>query len=74
MIKEKSYIYIKKSWCKKCNFCIEFCPRDVIVEGEDGYPEIKDISLCKGCRLCVTLCPEFAIVTEMKVKEELERK
>ncbi len=74
MAKKVPYLFIKKNWCKKCSFCIEFCPRDVLKLGEDGYPEIGDISKCRECTLCVTLCPEFAIITEPEVTKKLEVK
>ena len=63
--------------CKGCNFCIEFCPRDVLAESKDfnskGYhpPEIVDIDACVYCQLCELICPEFAIyVVEIKKEEE----
>lgn len=71
MKKDKKYLYIKRNWCKRCNICIEFCPKKVFTIGEDGYPEI-DIDKCIECRLCVVLCPEFAIVTDPETKEKLK--
>lgn len=72
MAKITKYLYIKKNWCKQCMFCVEFCPRDVIEVGEDGYPRIVDITKCRECTLCISLCPEFAIITEPEVTEQLE--
>jgi 2-oxoglutarate ferredoxin oxidoreductase subunit delta len=55
--------------CKGCNFCIEFCPRDVLVESSAmnargyHYPTVaigKEDD-CADCRFCMLVCPEFAI-------------
>ena len=53
--------------CKGCGYCIEFCPRDVLVEAQDfnekGYhpPRVKTEGQCVNCNFCETICPEFAI-------------
>jgi 2-oxoglutarate ferredoxin oxidoreductase subunit delta len=59
--------------CKGCNYCIEFCPRDVLEESkefnEKGYypPVVKEEGKCINCNFCETVCPEFAIfVTEQE--------
>lgn len=70
----------KKSWhtpvgeirltedrCKGCNFCIKFCPKNVLEESKKfnikGYhpPEVKAPDACIGCGYCELLCPEMAI-------------
>ena len=56
--------------CKGCGFCVEFCPRDVLLMSKQtnakGYhlPEIMDDSHCLNCGLCMLLCPDFAIYVE----------
>jgi len=75
--KRKKYeVYIISDRCKGCDFCIEFCPKDVFEEGEElnkkGYkpPIPKNIDDCIGCRFCELICPEFAInVKERKNSE-----
>ena len=55
--------------CKGCGFCVEYCPKDVLVMSEDfnrkGYhpPEvIKEMDHeCVNCNLCEMICPDFAI-------------
>ncbi|MEK6851072.1 MAG: 4Fe-4S dicluster domain-containing protein [Candidatus Thermoplasmatota archaeon] len=58
--------------CKECEFCVEFCPRDVLRMSarfnRKGYriPEVipgKE-DLCVACRHCEDICPEFGIFIE----------
>ena len=53
--------------CKGCGFCVEYCPRDVLVLSRafnrKGYhpPIVNRPGECLNCNLCEMLCPEFAI-------------
>lgn len=53
--------------CKGCAFCVEYCPRHVLVLSKrfnrKGYhpPEIAESGACVHCNLCEMICPEFAI-------------
>ena len=53
--------------CKGCGFCVEYCPKDVLVMSErfniKGYhpPEVVKEGLCGNCSLCEMICPDFAI-------------
>jgi 2-oxoglutarate ferredoxin oxidoreductase subunit delta len=53
--------------CKGCGFCVEYCPRDVLVLASTfnrkGYhpPRVVHPGQCVNCNLCEMLCPEFAI-------------
>lgn len=53
--------------CKGCGFCVEYCPRGVLVMAEEfnrkGYhpPKVVETDACVACNLCEMICPEFAI-------------
>ena len=60
-------VYINKSWCKGCGFCVQFCPTNVLDMAEEynakGYhpPYVKVPETCRNCSVCELICPEFAI-------------
>jgi 2-oxoglutarate ferredoxin oxidoreductase subunit delta len=60
-------VHIIDERCKGCGFCVEFCPRHVLVMSSHtnsrGYhpPHIIDEAHCVNCGLCALLCPDFAI-------------
>ncbi len=53
--------------CKGCEFCVEFCPREVLEMSTDfntkgyHYPVVVKADLCVECDLCEVICPDFAI-------------
>lgn len=48
--------------------CVEVCPVDAIVEGNDQY--YIDPNLCIDCGACESACPVAAIFEESFVPEE----
>ncbi|MBM3470044.1 MAG: 4Fe-4S dicluster domain-containing protein [Armatimonadetes bacterium] len=65
--KRAGAITINEAWCKRCDICIAFCPRDVLAAGDGGIPRVVDLQACTLCMLCVLRCPDFAVeVTEDK--------
>lgn len=73
----KPKIYIIKERCKECNWCIDYCPEDILTKSDDinekGYhpPKLKpDKSFinCSSCGFCELICPEFAIF--LKIPDE----
>lgn len=68
----KGRVFTIPSRCKQCNFCIEFCPTDVLLYSEEinakgyHYPVVVEgkENACVHCRFCDLICPELAIYTE----------
>lgn len=67
----RGQVYTIPSRCKGCNFCIEFCPKEVL-EFSEGinnkgyhYPVVAKgkEDQCIHCRFCDLICPELAIFT-----------
>lgn len=61
-----SKITLNEKWCKKCNICIAFCPKEVFIPDDFGLPIVKHPEKCIRCMLCVIRCPDFAINVESK--------
>ena len=63
----KGYIEINQEFCKGCEICISFCPKDIISLSDklndDGYLTVvfNDNGECTGCAICAVVCPEVAI-------------
>jgi len=72
-------IFIIPKRCKECDFCVEFCPRDVLEKSKEinekgyHYPKIREGAECKcvNCGFCMLICPEFAIYTE-EIKDAMD--
>jgi len=64
--------------CKGCGFCIEYCPKDVLVMSDDfnrkgyHYPRTVREEECVNCNLCEMICPDFAIYSVAISEEEAE--
>lgn len=56
----KGKLTIKKEWCKGCNICVEFCPKNVL-ELKDEKISIKNLEACIQCNMCGKMCPDFAV-------------
>jgi len=46
--------------CLACETCIERCPPEALVMGEDNLPMV-DFDRCFGCAVCATGCEDEAI-------------
>jgi len=63
-------VHIIEERCKGCGFCVEFCPREVLIMSDHtnarGYhpPVQKSATHCINCGLCTLLCPDFAVYVE----------
>jgi 2-oxoglutarate ferredoxin oxidoreductase subunit delta len=67
-------VFVIAERCKECDFCIEFCPKDVLEKSKatnakgKRYPVVvpgKE-NECAHCQFCTLVCPEFAIYTEQR--------
>lgn len=47
--------------CVACGLCVEKCPFDAWIVGEDGGKPTLNTNKCFGCGVCVTACPSQAI-------------
>ena len=46
--------------CTACETCIDRCPTDALILGEEDVPEVN-LDRCIGCGVCATGCPSEAI-------------
>jgi heterodisulfide reductase subunit A len=46
---------IDTALCTGCSVCVEVCPYQAIILGENGKAEVNE-ALCKGCGLCAASC------------------
>ena len=64
-------VHVIAERCKECNFCINYCPTNVLEYSTDinakgyHYPVVADgkEDACIHCRFCDLICPELAIYT-----------
>ena len=68
----KFKITIKDDWCKGCEICVAFCPKNVLIMEKDKA-KVDNLDACTGCLLCEIYCPDFAIkVDKIKGKKTNE--
>ncbi|MGC9307278.1 MAG: 4Fe-4S dicluster domain-containing protein [Thermoplasmatota archaeon] len=70
-------IEVNETYCKGCNLCIEFCPRDALepakeINEKGVHPPVEVEGRCNNCRLCEQICPDFAIVVIEDEEEQDE--
>ena len=60
-------IEIDREACKGCGYCIEACPKGVIIldtqfNSLGFYPAVNaHAEKCTGCAICAHVCPDIAI-------------
>ena len=63
----KFEVRIDGKFCKGCDLCRAYCPKDIIVQSthinERGFTcaEITDVDKCIGCKACALICPDGAV-------------
>jgi 2-oxoglutarate ferredoxin oxidoreductase subunit delta len=68
----RGQVFIIPHRCKDCQFCIDFCPADVLERSTQLNPKGYHYAVvasgkedaCVNCRFCTLVCPEFAIYSE----------
>ena len=66
-VKNDLAIIINLDWCNGCEFCIAFCPADVLQPSTDvnlkgaSFPIVAAPEKCTTCKRCQYLCPDLAI-------------
>ena len=61
--KKPAVITVNARWCKGCEICVAFCPKDCLVM-EGGKCRAVRPEDCIKCMLCELRCPDFAITVE----------
>lgn len=59
--RENIEVKLNKAWCKGCNICVAFCPKQVLGLDSNGKIEMLDADNCIKCGQCEQRCPDFAI-------------
>lgn len=60
-------IVIDPKLCKACEYCVHFCPNEVLALGQVanamGYHTAVPLAedRCVSCKQCAVMCPEGAI-------------
>lgn len=54
-------VTVNQAYCKGCELCVRFCPKDVLAINEREKAVVVNLSDCTGCLLCEIYCPDFAI-------------
>lgn len=64
---KKFILKIDFEHCKGCEFCVSFCPNNVLKVSNKinklgyRYVEVVDETKCNGCGRCYLMCPDYLI-------------
>ncbi len=59
MVKGKK-LCTEPAWCKGCGYCVDLCPKDVLVLKKEKIV-VEDPDSCICCGICEQHCPDYAI-------------
>jgi NAD-dependent dihydropyrimidine dehydrogenase PreA subunit len=51
-------VVINTEECTGCGSCIDECPTELLVLGDDGIIKLTDADECTDCGSCVSECPQ----------------
>jgi 2-oxoglutarate ferredoxin oxidoreductase subunit delta len=54
-------VIINDRWCKGCDICVSFCPKNVLERPEGGKAQVARVEDCTRCGICEIMCPDLAI-------------
>lgn len=54
-------VEVNTKYCKGCEICVQFCPKDVLIVNDRQKAEVQNVEACTGCISCEIYCPDFAI-------------
>ena len=52
---------INRDWCKGCDICVAFCPKNVLELDKDEKAFAARPEDCICCKQCELRCPDLAI-------------
>jgi 2-oxoglutarate ferredoxin oxidoreductase subunit delta len=64
MAKRSKVLVVNRDWCKGCNICVAFCPKNVLELDSDEKVVVARLEACTYCGLCELRCPDFAITMQ----------
>lgn len=71
-------IKINSKTCKKCNLCIEVCPKIIYKQNGKEIPIVQNEDKCIECGHCLAICPvdaiEFKNFSQGKISGNIEKK
>ncbi|HEY1199233.1 MAG TPA: 4Fe-4S dicluster domain-containing protein [Thermoplasmata archaeon] len=71
-VRHHGTVHVIEGRCKECNFCVTFCPEEVLEIADyytpRGYRPARvkagKAGDCIACRFCEHVCPDYAIYVE----------
>lgn len=53
--------------CDRCQACVTACPMGVLVQNDDGYPQLHiEYASCDGCQQCIAACQQGALLPQAR--------